>query len=244
MRDGSIKEGSRFKLNEIANLSGALAIEFAQETLHLLPQRAVWWPARRTLLLADVHFGKSAAFRQYGVPVPSGSTARDLSRISDLVNATGAERLIILGDLVHGPVAKLAELIEAVAIWRERNGKLKILLVRGNHDRAAGPVAPQWKIDEVAEPYEEDGFRFCHAPCDDRDLPTFAGHVHPTAQLRDFDGSVVIAPCFVVENQCLILPSFGTFTGGYTVEQGDGREIFIVSPTRVVKHARSPSERS
>jgi uncharacterized protein len=235
MRSRPIKESSGFELTDVADLSGALTIGFGGEELHLLPQRAVWWPARRTLLLADVHFGKSAAFRLHGVPVPGGSTARDLSRIADLLASTAATRLIILGDLVHGPIGNLAELIQAVTTWRRAHRHLEILLVRGNHDRAAGPVPTEWNMHEVAEPHQEDVFQFSHTPPDQCDKPTFAGHIHPTAHLRDFDGSVVCAPCFVLENNCLTVPAFGTFTGGHPIYAQDGRSIFVVSPKRVVR---------
>ena len=216
-------------------IPGSLAVDFGGHAMHLLPQRAIWWPTRRTLLLADVHFGKSAAFRVRGVPVPGGSTARDLSRIADLLASTAATRLIILGDLVHGPVGKLAELIQAITAWRRAHQHLEILLVRGNHDRAAGRVPSEWNMREVAEPHLEDVFQFSHTPPDRCDKPTFAGHIHPTAHLRDFDGSVVCTPCFVLERNCLTVPAFGTFTGGYPIYPQDDRFIYVVSPTRVVR---------
>jgi len=228
-------EGSCLKLKDVVKVSGALGIDFGGEALHLLPQRAVWWEARGTLLLADVHFGKSAAFRALGVPVPGGSTARDLGRIGELIAITGARRLIILGDLVHGPVGENLEMVKAVSDWRREQGELKIMLVRGNHDRAVGPAVDEWGMEEVGERFEEEGFRFCHVPPEGCERPTFAGHVHPTAQLRDFDGSVVFAPCFVLEKDCLVLPSFGTFTGGYPVYLEESRQIFVVSRTQVVK---------
>jgi uncharacterized protein len=228
-------EGSCLKLKDAVKVSGALGIDFGGERLHLLPQRAVWWEARGTLLLADVHFGKSAAFRALGVPVPGGSTARDLARIGELIAITGARRLIILGDLVHGPVGENLEMVKAVSAWRREQRELKIMLVRGNHDRAVGPAVDEWQMEEVGEEFEEEGFRFCHVPPEGCEGPTFAGHVHPTAQLRDFDGSVVWAPCFVLEGNCLIVPSFGTFTGGYPVYLEESRQIFVVSRTRVVK---------
>ncbi len=69
--------------------------------LVLLPQRAVFDPAERTLFVADVHFGKAAAFRALGAPVPKGTTADNLARLTALMEATGAARLVVLGDLLH-----------------------------------------------------------------------------------------------------------------------------------------------
>jgi DNA ligase-associated metallophosphoesterase len=216
-------------------LSRPLKIEFAGEILALLPEKAVWWPGRRTLLVADVHCGKDATYRSLGVPVPAGSTIRDLGRISILVERMGAERLIILGDLLHARLGRHPELVECIVAWRKTHPGIEMILVRGNHDRSSGPWPEHWNIEMREEPMENEGFIFHHAPPENAEQPTFAGHVHPQVFLTDFDGSVASTPCFVRDGDCLILPSFGTFTGGYTMHRQEGRKIYIVTPTRVVE---------
>ena len=57
----------------------------AGETLTLFPERAAFWQRENTLLVADVHFGKAAAFRAGGIPVPGGTTAEALGRLDDLI---------------------------------------------------------------------------------------------------------------------------------------------------------------
>jgi DNA ligase-associated metallophosphoesterase len=211
-----------------------LQIEFGGEQLELLPEKAIWWAGRRTLLVADVHCGKDATFRAMGVPVPSGGTDRDLQRLSELVRRTEAERLVILGDLLHARLAKHPDLVECIARWRKLHPQTRMILVRGNHDRSSGAVPLHWEMEICEETTEEDGFVFCHAPPRSAERPTLAGHVHPTVFLPDYDGSVVNVPCFVCEGNCLILPSFGTFTGGYTISPSEGRRIYVVTPKRVV----------
>ena len=61
--------------------------------------RTLYWPARKTLFLADLHLGKGAAFRAEGRPVPEGSTAETLRRLSNAICETACERVILLGDL-------------------------------------------------------------------------------------------------------------------------------------------------
>src|SRR4051812_6702373 len=75
----------------------SVATTLAGEAVELLPQRALYWPAQQTLFVADVHLGKAAAFRAGGVPIPRGTTANDLDRLSMLITVTGARRLIVLG---------------------------------------------------------------------------------------------------------------------------------------------------
>lgn len=76
-------------------------IEIAGEELELLPERAIHWPARRTLFVADTHWGKAATLRAYSIPVPMGGTDDDLERLSRALEKTDARRLIVLGDALH-----------------------------------------------------------------------------------------------------------------------------------------------
>jgi DNA ligase-associated metallophosphoesterase len=213
---------------------GSIETTFANESLCLLPDRAIYWPARKTLLLADVHLGKSAAFRSMGVPVPEGGTSKDLARVTKLLELTRAERIVILGDLLHAKSGRQPEVLDAIAKWRQLHADIRMLLIRGNHDRASGQIPLEWNIEEVSEPFHDEGFVLTHdQPCDP-DLPTFAGHVHPTVHLPDFDGSIVTAPCFVLDERCAILPAFGTFTGGHKIDPQPGRRLFLIAPGRVV----------
>src|SRR5438874_327785 len=71
------------------------------ETLRLLPERAVYWPRLRTLIAADLHWGKEETFRASAIPIPAGPIQADLARLSTVLTRAGATRLLILGDLWH-----------------------------------------------------------------------------------------------------------------------------------------------
>ena len=43
--------------------AGAVTHTVAGELLVLLPDRAIWIPERRMVVVADLHWGKAAAFR-------------------------------------------------------------------------------------------------------------------------------------------------------------------------------------
>jgi DNA ligase-associated metallophosphoesterase len=217
------------------SIAGSIPIEFGNEQFTLLPDRAVYWHERQTLLIADAHLGKAATFRAFGVPVPSGSTAKDLSRLTRLLEITHARRLVILGDLVHAKAGRQPEVESAVASWRSSHEDVEMILVRGNHDRASGRIPGNWRMTEVEEPFEDNGFVLTHDPPCDSELPTFAGHVHPSFHVIDFDGSTITMPCFVIDARCTILPAFGTFTGGHKIQPQPGREIYLVAPDRVVR---------
>ena len=79
-------------------MAEALDLEIAGETVRLLADRALYWPARARLLIADLHLGKGDTFRAAGIPIPSGGTAHDLTRLAALVELVHACELWILGD--------------------------------------------------------------------------------------------------------------------------------------------------
>src|SRR5690606_34595922 len=100
--------------------------------LQLLPQRAAFWPAHRMLIVADVHFGKAAAFRAQGVPVPRGTTSDNLRRLTALVEAHAANEILFLGDFLHARAAHATATLDALRQWRAEHPSLKLTLVRGN----------------------------------------------------------------------------------------------------------------
>ena len=129
-----------------------LQVEIGGAPLVLLAERAVFLPDQGALLVADVHVGKAASFRGLGVPVPHGTTQGTLARLSAALAATGAARLIVLGDLVHSVRSFAPSTSEALASWRATNAALRITLLRGNHDARAGDPPAELGIDVIDAP--------------------------------------------------------------------------------------------
>jgi DNA ligase-associated metallophosphoesterase len=203
-------------------------IQVAGETLLLLPEKAVYWPARRMLIVADIHFGKAAAFRSLGVPVPRGTTSENLAGLDALVAKHDARHVAFLGDFLHARAAHASSTQLAMLAWRGRHPDLALTLVRGNHDLHAGDPAEALEIELVDEPHAIGPFAFCHHPGVDAAGYGLAGHVHPVYVLATrFDA--LRLPCFVVGTQGLLLPSFGAFTGGHAVKPGPGDRIYVTS---------------
>ncbi|MGL4692727.1 MAG: ligase-associated DNA damage response endonuclease PdeM, partial [Stenotrophomonas maltophilia] len=85
-----------------------LPITLAGEAVHLLGARALHWPARNALLIADLHLGKADLFRRSGIGLPSGGTSDDLLRLGAMVHRHDVRRLWILGDVLHGAAHRAA----------------------------------------------------------------------------------------------------------------------------------------
>jgi DNA ligase-associated metallophosphoesterase len=215
-------------MSALVSVPGAVALEVAGEHLILLPQKAAYWARLRMLIVADIHFGKAAAFRSFGIPVPRGTTTENLDALDALLAATGAGHILFLGDFLHARASHAAGTQAAMLAWRERHPDLLLTLVRGNHDAHAGDPAANLAIDLVDEPYTVGPFAFCHHPDIAADAYVLAGHVHPAYVLASRFEKLRL-PCFVVGRTRAILPSFGAFTGGYTVRAEPGERIFVTS---------------
>ena len=209
-------------------IAGALTVELGGEPLVLLPQKAAFWPRERMLIVADIHFGKAAAFRSFGIPVPKGTTTENLLALDALIELTGANHVLFLGDFLHARAAHAASTQAAMLAWRRRRCELVLTLVRGNHDKHAGDPTGELGIDLVDEPWTVGPYSFCHHP--DIAAPGYvlAGHVHPVYVLATRSDALRL-PCFIAGPTRMILPSFGAFTGGHALRPEPGERVWVSS---------------
>ena len=203
-------------------------VEIGGARLRLLPQRAALLADHATLLVADAHIGKAVSFRRLGVPVPQGTTSDTLARLTALIDATAARRIVFLGDLLHSARSRAPATWAAVALWRQQHANIELTLVRGNHDRHAGDPPSEWGVEVLAGPLLLDGLALTHHP---EPLPgryVLAGHIHPAVRLAGgFDR--LRLPCFHFSAAVGVLPAFGAFTGMHVVRPASGDRVFVVA---------------
>ena len=208
-------------------------IVVAGEPVELLPERAVWWPAASTLLVADLHWGKSETFHHAGIPVPAGVLADDLGRIDTAIARCSAERVTVLGDLIHGRVGVDASVVGRVAQWRGRHPQLVVELVPGNHDRHLRELPESWRIDVLDTAVERGPFALRHHPDPLPGRFVWSGHLHPTVRLAG-GGDELRLPCFHLGADVGVLPAFSAFTGGVTVRAATGERIYAIAEDHVL----------
>ena len=222
----------------------ALEIIWHNERLTLLGSRALWWPAQRALIIADLHLGKPASFRALGVPAPEAVTTGDLDRLSATIRSLNAPTLIVLGDLIHAANGRADCTMDAVARWREQWTSLEVTVVRGNHDRRAGDPPPEWRFKCVDGPWRLGSLSLIHEPDTPCEGPALAGHLHPAvaAAARSGPGGLR-APCFWFGERVATLPAFGSFTGCRVVRPSRRDRVFAVGDNSVAEVATSPLSR-
>ncbi|WP_417522975.1 ligase-associated DNA damage response endonuclease PdeM [Marinovum sp.] len=180
------------------------AFSFAGAALVARPSGALHWPEAGLLCVSDLHLGKSARqARRNGAQLPPYDVEDTLSRLEAEVEATGATTVICLGDSFDDLQAFEA-LPEAALDWITRlQAGRRWIWIEGNHD--PGPVALAG--DHLAQ-FRLEGLTFRHIASDDAPGEV-SGHYHPKLRLR-----AASRACFLVDATRLILPAFGTYTGG------------------------------
>lgn len=223
----------------------SVGIELAGTRLVLLRERAMWLPEQRTLLVADVHIGKAASFRRWGVPVPHGTTDDSLGRLGTLVRRHAAEQVIVLGDFLHSAHAHSPSTLGALTRWRDEHRALAITLVRGNHDARAGDPPASLGIAVVDEPLLLGGLALCHHPQPVAGAYVLAGHWHPCTSVGGRAGDRLRLPCFWFgdaadgpERAVGILPAFGAFTGMHPIAAAGRDRVWLVGEDRLVELPR------
>jgi DNA ligase-associated metallophosphoesterase len=212
----------------------------AESDILLVAGRAAVLTASRTLLVADLHLGKAATFRRAGIPVPEGSAQRDLARLERLVADWGIRRVLVLGDLFHAARGCTAAVFGEFAAFRRRIADTRVVLVLGNHDRSVGSLPESLGLDDCVPALDEPPYRFVHdaaVPLGEggHDRFTIAGHLHPTVRLASPSGDRFTDRCFVAGGDALILPAFGSFTGGQRMEPEPGMRLWIARDDGVVE---------
>lgn len=217
-----------------ATTDGTLTVSVAAERVVLYPERGMYIPALDTAVVTDLHWGKAATFRAMHIPVPTGTTASDLARLSRFIERTGASRLVVLGDLIHARAGRQRDVLDALHTWREQHAALEMVLVRGNHDSHAGDPPDTMRITCVDGPWMLGQFTCEHEPEPQPGAYVLAGHLHPSVTLGGRARQRERLCCFAFGPNVGILPAFASFTGGGAYRRADEDRIYAIAEDEVI----------
>ena len=213
---------------------GALETVVAGEHLLLYPERGVFIPRLETAVVADLHWGKAATFRAANIPIPTGTTAADLARLTRFVSRTNPRRLVVLGDLIHARAGRHRDTFAELQAWRDAHDSLEIVLVRGNHDSHAGDPPASMHIEVVDGPWMLGPFTCEHEPEPQAGRYVLAGHLHPSVTISGKARQRERLCCFAFGPSVGILPAFASFTGGGAYTRAENDRIFAIVENEVV----------
>ena len=182
---------------------------FAGETFDATSSGALYWRAQQALLVADLHLEKASWFARLGQFLPPYDSQATLTELAREVEQTGARRVFCLGDSFHDRFGCERLPANARALLTELTAKLDWTWIVGNHDpgfadHCGGRIEDEVGIGGIVLRHEA-------APADAR--PEISGHFHPKLRVN-LKGRRVSRRCFVVSARKIIMPAFGSLTGG------------------------------
>ncbi|TKD49994.1 ligase-associated DNA damage response endonuclease PdeM [Sphingomonas baiyangensis] len=210
---------------------------FADHGFAALPDGALFWPARRALFVADLHFEKASWFAMHGQHLPPYDSAETLARLQAVIARCDPTEIWCLGDSFHDAAGcqrlprPVQDGLRAIA------ARHRLTWITGNHDagmvdRCGGAVADEAMLGDVVLRHEAD-------PAETR--PELSGHFHPKLRVT-VRGRRVARRCFVATDRKLVLPAFGALTGGLDAQHpeilravGQRAQALVALPDKLLR---------
>ncbi|MFM9940671.1 MAG: ligase-associated DNA damage response endonuclease PdeM [Hyphomicrobiaceae bacterium] len=189
---------------------------------------ALFWPGEKTLIVSDLHLEKASSFAVRGQMLPPYDTRETLQRLAEAIDRYDPARVIALGDSLHEPAAADRIGAEDLQILHILQEDRQWVWVTGNHDREIGDRLG----GSVVEAMLIGGLKLQHEPQTSQVTHEIAGHLHPAARLSVY-GHTVRRPCFVGNGRRLVVPAFGSLTGGLNVLDPAFEPLFGLDGIRV-----------
>lgn len=209
--------------------------EIAGNHFLLSADRTIYWEEERSLIISDLHLGKSGHFRKNGIGIPQHIFKEDMQRLIVSIQMRQPEKIIIVGDMFHSHSNKEHELFLK---WRNDLPHIAFHLVIGNHD-----ILPaEWYGKANLLLHENElaigNFIFTH-DINDATITQgkyyFSGHIHPCIRLKGLGKQFVQVPCFYFNKTFAVLPAFGKFTGTHALKINKGDDVFALAGNKVLK---------
>ena len=216
-------------------MTGFIPYKIFDDTFLLSSNRTVFWEEEKSLILSDLHLGKSGHFRKSGIAIPQTVFKEDMQRLLTEIQYFNPKQLIIVGDLFHSAMNREHDLFLR---WRNDISSTEIHLVKGNHDI----LKTQWYEDAGITVHQKHlslrNFTFTHdiQECETgKDHYCFSGHIHPSVHMSGLGKQSITLPCFYFKKEYAVLPAFGKFTGTYTVKPSKEDAVFALVENTIMQ---------
>ena len=187
-------------------------IELAGHALLPVAAGALYWESEDTLLVADLHLEKGAAFAARGMMLPPYDTRSTLQRLAACLDHFSPRRVVALGDSFHRPESAERLAADDRAFLLKLQQGREWFWIWGNHD----PHLPTSIGGTVCATLSIRGLTLRHEPSAAPSAREIAGHLHPVARIAR-RGSMIRRRCFATDGVRLVMPAFGAYAGGLNV---------------------------
>ncbi len=215
-------------------LTNTLNMDWAGRRWELRPERALVNHDSRTVVVADLHLGKTDRFALPGDPATE-LAGEVLDRLARVCEATAAESLVVLGGFFHARWCATPAVMEALARWRDRVSYLDIYNVRGGGEGFAGDL-PGAGVEMWEGPVRDGDVTYAHEPVVREKGFVLAGRAHPAVAVGGGlagQGKRARVPAFVFGERLALLPAFGSLSGMTAIRACGGDRVYAVVRGRV-----------
>ena len=207
------------------------------QTLWLSPERCIYWEEQKSLIVSDLHLGKTGHFRKSGIPIPQNLYKEDLQRLMNQIQYFKPSQMIVVGDLFHSIANKELDLFVK---WRHDFQSLNIELIKGNHDILKQDWYSSANISVTKDHLSVANFCFVHdinEACEPSETIDyyFSGHIHPCISIRGTGRQELKFPCYYFNKTFSVLPAFGKFTGTALIEKKANDIVYAIIPSNAAK---------
>ncbi|STX52075.1 metallophosphoesterase, DNA ligase-associated [Legionella busanensis] len=191
---------------------------FADYPLILSSLGVIYWPAQQLIIVADLHLEKGSYYAKRGNPLPLYDTWDTLKRLEHVIDYFKPKILLSLGDNLHDPNAFLRINNSAQKLLKHISTRLdKWIWLMGNHDKKvilsfATNIyfCTYWKLESIT---------FTHDFLPNTPYQ-IVGHYHPKLKIKKITGK-----CFLVNQNKIVMPSFGSYTGGLDIKSDNFEKL-------------------
>lgn len=196
----------------------------------------IWWPAEKTLIIADLHFGKTGHFRKSGIAVPQDVFKKDLHQLFAGIQFHKPQQVFIAGDMFH---SKANTEMDLFTRWRNDLSAINFHLIKGNHDILHDDYYKSTGIS-ISKELHTRSFSFIHdiseVDANDREEKFyFSGHVHPAVSIHGMSRQSLSFPCFYFTKTFAVLPAFSAFSGHCIIRAKKTDNVFAIVNNSIVQ---------
>ena len=219
-------------------MQNPVAHKIRNQQFWLTTDRTMFWEDGSTLIVSDLHFGKTGHFRKSGIAIPAAVYKEDLQRLVSQIQHFQPANLIIVGDMFHSHANKE---LEFFLKWRADLSGLNIRLVKGNHDILKTDWYANAGIELSNQTHSVDRFHFVHDISDHLNNKEgftvntrgnnhyiFSGHIHPGVRINGSGKQTLCFPCFYFGKDYAVLPAFSRFTGVAMIHPEADEQVFAI----------------
>ena len=207
--------------NDLSQKYGCCPVEINAEHMILDPAGIAYWPDEQLLMVADLHLEKGSSFARKGQLLPPYDSAKTLYKLNLALDRWNPRRVIALGDSFHDGGGSARLTLPLHAQLEELMHGRDWVWIAGNHD----PLPPAQLGGVCVDELRIGQLILRHEPDNGPSSGEIAGHLHPKARLVR-KGRNIRRPCFIADNERMILPSFGAYTGGLDISHPAFLKIF------------------